>query len=76
MMMNGHGGFGGMGAGGSLLMVLVMIAVVLLVVWAVRGQFPGRRETVTAAPLTVLKQRYAAGEISPAEYEQARRAIE
>jgi putative membrane protein len=75
-MMNGYGGIGGMGVGASLLMVLVWVAVLLLVVWAVRALFPGTHGTARAEPLDLLKQRYAAGEISYAEYEQARRAIE
>jgi len=75
-MMNGYGGFGGMGAGASLLMVLAWVAVLVLVIWAVRARVLGTHETVRAEPRDVLKQRYAAGEISDAEYEQARRAIE
>ena len=35
-MMNGYNGFGGMGAGASLFMVLGWVAVLLIVVWAVR----------------------------------------
>ena len=75
-MMNGYGGFGGMGAGASLLMVLAWVAVLVLVIWAVRARVLGTHGTVRAEPRDVLKQRYAAGEISDAEYEQARRAIE
>ncbi len=75
-MMNGYSGFGGMGAGASILMILVWIAVVALVVWAVRALFPGTHEAARAGPLDLLKRRYAAGEITSAEYEQARRAIE
>ena len=75
-MMNGYSGFGGMGAGASLLMVLAWVAVLVLVVWAVRALVPGMHGTARAEPRDVLKQRYAAGEISDAEYEKARRAIE
>jgi uncharacterized membrane protein len=72
-MMNGYGG---MGAGASLLMVLVLVAVLVLVVWSVRTLVPGMHGTARAAPGDVLKQRFAAGEINAAEYEQARRTIE
>ncbi len=75
-MMGWFGGFGGMGVGGVLLMVLVWVAVVVLVVWAVRALFPGTQRTAGTGPLDLLKRRYAAGEITFAEYEQARRAIE
>jgi len=75
-MMNGYGGNWSMGVGGGLLMVVVLVAVLLLVVWAVRGQFPGLPGSARAEPRDVLKQRYAAGEISSAEYERTRRAIE
>jgi len=75
-MMGWYGGFGGMGVGGVLLMVLVWVAVLALVVWAVRALFPGTHGTARAGPLDLLKRRYAAGEITSAEYEQARRAIE
>jgi uncharacterized membrane protein len=75
-MMNGNGGFGGMGAGTSLLMLLVLAALLLLAVWAVRSPLIGTHGSSRAEPLAVLKQRYAAGEITNAEYEQARRAIE
>jgi uncharacterized membrane protein len=75
-MMNGYGGIGGMGAGASLLMVLALVAVLLAAVWAVRELAPGTRGTARTEPVDLLKQRYAAGEISHDEYEQARRAIE
>ena len=42
-MMNGYSGFGGMGVGGSVLMILVWVAVLVLVVWAVRSLGHGTR---------------------------------
>ncbi len=75
-MMNWSGGFGGMGWGGGLLMVLVWVAILVLVIWAVRALFPGTPGVEREGPLDLLKRRYAAGEITSAEYEQARRAIE
>jgi uncharacterized membrane protein len=38
--------------------------------------FRGTQGAERAAPLSLLKRRYAAGEITLAEYAQARRAIE
>ena len=77
--MMGYGGFGAMGAGmwlwGSLIMVLVVVAIVLLVVWAVRGGFLGQRQSDHEGAGDILKRRFAAGEISQAEYEQARKAL-
>ncbi len=75
-MMNWNGGNGSMGWAGGLLMILVTVAVVALILWAVRAQFPGRPGTERTGPLDLLKRRYAAGELTHAEYEQARHAIE
>ncbi len=75
-MMGWSGGFGGMGWGGDLLMVLLWVGVLVVIVWAVRAWLPSTQGAERAGPLDVLKRRYAAGEITSAEYEQARRAIE
>ncbi len=75
-MMTWSGGFGGMGWGGGLLMVLLWVAVLVLVIWAVRALLSGMHGTARAGPLDLLKRRYAAGAITSAEYDQARRAIE
>ena len=68
--------FGGMGFFGSILMLLFWVGVVLLVVWAVRTAMGTPRSTEYDAPLEILKRRYAAGEISEAEYEQACRVLD
>ena len=78
--MMGYGGFGalgglGMGLFGGIFMLLFWIAIILLVVWAVRGVFPGQRQTESDGAVEILQRRYAAGEISQAEYEQARKAL-
>lgn len=75
-MMECSGGVGGMGWGGGLLMVLLWVVVLVVIVWAVRAWLPGTQGAERAEPRDVLKRRYAAGEITSAEYEQARRAIE
>ncbi len=75
-MMMGYGGWlGGMGLFGGVLMLLFWVAVLLLVVWAVRALFPVERRSEHETAIEILKRRYAAGEISQAEYEQARRAL-
>jgi len=70
------------GAGGAMMLVggvfalLVLVAVVLAIVWLVRELLPGTDRTGGAEEaLAVLKRRYAAGEISQAEYIQARRLL-
>lgn len=65
----------GMGLGGGLWMVLGVVLIVV-VVWAlVAAATPDRdrREAVDAAQ--ILKARFARGEITQAEYEQARRLL-
>lgn len=79
--MMGYGRFGalgglGMGLFGGIFMLLFWAAIILLVIWAVRGVFPSQRQSEHEGAVAVLQQRYAAGEISPAEYEQALKALE
>jgi len=78
--MFGYGGFGamgglGMGIFGGLFMVLFWVGIVLLIVWAVRGGFPSQRHSEHDGAVEILRRRFAAGEISQAEYEQARKAL-
>ncbi len=77
--MMGFSGFGGLGLGmglfGGVVMVLFWVAIILLVVWAVRGGFSSSRPSEHESAVEILKRRYAAGEISQAEYEQARKAV-
>jgi uncharacterized membrane protein len=75
-MMGNYGRWGGMGWFGGLMMLLFMVALILLVVWAVRALFPTPRRDERGTVLAVLQRRYAAGEISAAEYEQARRLLD
>lgn len=64
-----------MGGFGWLWMVLVPVLVIALVVWSARTAFWSRRDTGESSPLEMLQRRYAAGEITAAEFEQAKRAI-
>jgi len=78
--MMGYGGFGalgglGMGLFGGIFMLIFWVAIILLVVWAVREVFPGQRQSEHDGAVEILKRRFASGEISQAEYEQARKAL-
>ncbi len=75
-MMNMMYGFGLWWILGMGMMVLFWIAIILLVVWVVRSLFPRERRSGHDQALEMLRQRYAKGEISAAEYEQARARLE
>jgi putative membrane protein len=75
-MMYGFGMYGGWWLIGMGMMVLFWIAILLLVIWMVRSLFPRERRSERVQALETLQQRYAAGEISAAEYEQARARLE
>jgi putative membrane protein len=73
--MMGYGEVGWMAGFGWLWMVLVWAIVIGVVVWAVGAPFGTRDRAAQASPLDTLKRRYAAGEISTEEFEQAKRAL-
>ncbi len=75
-MMNGFGMYGGSWLLGMGMMILFWGAVILLVIWAVRSLFPQQSHAAREQTLETLRQRYAKGEISAAEYEQARARLE
>ena len=66
-----------MGGLGMLAMLAFWIAMIALVVWAVRHFTSGTKQLDGAATtaLEVLNRRFAAGEISQAEYEPAKRVL-
>ncbi|MDE3077736.1 MAG: SHOCT domain-containing protein [Chloroflexota bacterium] len=72
MMGYGFGAFGGMGLG-MFWGVVVWVATIALLVWAVASFSRRRGEEET--PLEVLRRRFARGEITEAEFEQARRRL-
>lgn len=76
--MMGYTGIGLMGVWGWLWMVaglLFLIGGIVLVVWGI-GEVSGRRgDAVGPNALELLRRRYARGEISPAEFEQAKRTL-
>jgi len=64
----------GMGLGGWLWMILGAVLLVMIV-WAVVAAIPGRDRPATDDATRILKARFARGEITQEEYEQARRLL-
>ena len=76
--MMGYGGFGAMAGWdwpGMLLGLVVWIGLIVLLVWGASALFAPRAGSGEGTPLEILRRRYARGEISEAEYEQARRTL-
>lgn len=81
-------GYGmGMGGLGLIVMFLFWLAVIALGIWLLSALFPKATNAVTGSasgqpgdpaelPLTILKQRYARGELSKVEYEEMRHDLE
>jgi putative membrane protein len=74
-MMGCAGGAWGMGWWGLVVMLLCWVLLVLILAAVVRVLFPGERRSERETALDILRRRYAAGEISQAEYEQVRRVL-
>ena len=73
--MMGYGDFGSMGGFGWPWMVLVLVVVLGLIVWGVIVVSGSRGTALDPTPLEILRRRYAAGEVTAAEFEQAKRAL-
>ena len=76
--MMGYGGFGpmvGFGWLGMVLGLLFWVALIALLVWGLSALFAQRNRAGEETPLQILQRRYARGEISEAEYQQATRAL-
>ncbi len=74
-------GFGmGFGWFGFLMMAIFWIAIIAAALWFIRNLFPQNNNTNSGempdTPLTILKKRYARGEISKEEYEKMRFHLE
>lgn len=59
-----------MGAG-----MVLWVVLIVLVAWALVAFLDNRGKQTEEAPLDILKRRYAKGEISQAEFEQAKRNL-
>jgi putative membrane protein len=68
-------------------MLIFWVVIIALAVWLLSNLFPRvtsnspsqpvvRRDAPSGSPLEILQQRYARGEISRAEYEEMRRALQ
>ena len=76
MGIEGYGLMGGFGGGfGMLRDVLFWLALVGLVVWGAGRLFDARAAGSRDTPLEILRRRYARGEISQDEHEQAKQAV-
>jgi putative membrane protein len=76
-MFNGIGNGWGMAFGGPFMIVfwiLVILGIVVLVKWLV-DQSSASRNSQDRAPLQILGERYARGEINREQYEQKRRDL-
>lgn len=72
------GGFWAMGPGDWLWMILVIaacVAILVALVWAVASGRWGRPSATSEDAAHILKARFARGDISPEDYEQARRLL-
>lgn len=76
-MMSGYSGWmgGSFGGFGMLLGVLVWLALLALLIWGVSSLLSRSPVDTRAEALEILKRRFAAGEITSAEFETARRAL-
>jgi putative membrane protein len=69
----------GYGTGGWLWMLgglVVMVGIVLLVFWAFGGAMRTGPGDDHPAPLEILRERYARGEITQEQFEQAKQILE
>lgn len=69
------GAMGGLGWLGMGLGLVFWVALIVLLVWGATALFGPRGTTSETDALEILRRRYAGGEITQAEYEQARRAL-
>lgn len=65
----------GWGIFGWIMMIFVWLFPILLVIWILR-ELSGSRNDAGKSALDILKERYAKGEISKAEFESRKKDIE
>jgi len=61
---------------GMLVMALFWVGLVCLLIWGVRSFFPHERRSDEDLAREVIERRYAVGEMSEAEYQQALNTLE
>lgn len=59
-----------------ILAVAASVAVLVALAWLAMSAIPGRRSSTTEDAAEILRARFARGEISYEEFEQARRLVE
>lgn len=72
-------GYGYGGPGGWLWMLgglVLVVGIALLVAWAFGGAMRTRRDDARPTPLEILRERYARGEITQEQFEQAKQVLE
>lgn len=76
-MMNGFGGMGTFDGLWMWVVLLVGLALTASAIWGFSSLFPlqANEPQRNSASIDILSQRYAAGEISQAEYQQAREIL-
>jgi uncharacterized membrane protein len=75
-MMTGFGTMGALGEWWMLLGTMAGLALLALLVWGAVAVAAGAQQSrETDTPLEILKKRYAAGEISQAEFEIAKKGL-
>jgi uncharacterized membrane protein len=74
--MMGFGGMGGFGAIGILVSFTTWGTLFVLGFWTLRRMLPGQPTRPMDSALEILQRRYARGEISTTEFEQAKHTIE
>ncbi len=73
--MPGWYGVGGAGSVTCLVMALGWVGLLLFLLWGIGHLFPRERRADRDVARDVVQRRYAAGELSVAEYQQAMRAL-
>jgi uncharacterized membrane protein len=74
-MMGGYGFGPGMMLLSSLTTLLFLGGLAAIVVWAIT-RFTGPRQPAPDDPMTILRRRLAAGEITQEQYEQTRKSLQ